>query len=452
MGNEAVRYLARVLAASIVMVLTMFGASPAWAEGARTLVIVIEGGGPNLPTAIAGELGARWTRADAKAVASAAKTRELPDSPTALDSLTTKGPYLLRLGRVASDVGATASVAILVSKGKTREAHVVVVSAAGATRLDTQVTLGAPAEDAATITRAFSVELDALVKPEAPASKPAPTPTPSSEAAKPLAPTASTASTAKDAPSPPPPTGTGSESAPPLLVATATLGAAIRHLSYRDDVTPLHSDDSGVAPSPAIAVEVYPGARSGTVVLQDLGLFGDFDLGLVHDKKLPDGSKASVTWTRFDVGLKYRIWLRHRDWKALMIAPSLSYGAESYSFQDPTPPPVNSLDTPSVGYQILRPRVEGRIPVGPIVVLPGAGYLGILDSGEVASKFRNTTAVGWEADLGVTLPITNALEVRGDIGYRRITYWFSPKAGDLNIANGAHDQIFRAGLGISARL
>jgi hypothetical protein len=84
-------------------------------------------------------------------------------------------------------------------------------------------------------------------------------------------------------------------------------------------------------------------------------------------------------------------------------------------------------------------------------VLAGGSFLGVLSSGEVASRFRNPTVIGWEADLGAALPLGKIFELRGGVAYRRYIYWFSPQAGDTNIANGAHDQIFRADLGVSAQ-
>jgi hypothetical protein len=451
-----VRFLARFFVASVLTLLTLvalFGELSAWgqnAKGSPTLVLIVEGGaGPKLATAILTELSS-WTRADAKAVAAAAKKRELAASLEELHSPVSKGPYLLRLGRVASDVGAAAAVAVEVSKGKPRQAHVVLVSAAGGTKLDVDVTLGAPADDATTIARALSIPLGTLGPQEAPPSKlddagaPPPASDASAEAPKPAE------AAAEDAGPTPPraaPEKVGEE--PPLVVGTVAIQLANRHLNYRDAVTSLPADDSGLAPTPSVAIEVFPGSRTGTVFLQDIGVFGDFDLGIVHGKTLPGGSKASASWTRFDVGLKYRIWLWGRDWKKPMIAPSVSYGQESYSYDDSAPSPT-PLETPSVAYKMIRPRLDLRVPVGPIALLGGGGYLAVVKSGEVSSKFRDPRVIGWEADLAATLPLGTLFEARAGVGYRRYIYWFSPQEGDTNIANGAHDQVLRIELGASA--
>jgi hypothetical protein len=47
-----------------------------------------------------------------------------------------------------------------------------------------------------------------------------------------------------------------------------------------------------------------------------------------------------------------------------MIAPSVSFGRESYAFKEPDPPPANPLDAPSVGYTLVRPRLDVRVPIG----------------------------------------------------------------------------------------
>jgi hypothetical protein len=233
-----------------------------------------------------------------------------------------------------------------------------------------------------------------------------------------------------------------------MVVATLAFELANRHLNYRDAVTPAPSDNSGLSPTPAIAVEVYPAARSGTAYLQDLGVFGDFKYGIVSSKQVAADDKATVSWTRFDAGIKYRLWVRPGG-RALMVAPSLSYGQESYSFKE-TNPSSSALDTPGAAYKYVRPRVDLRLPLGPVALLAGGGYLAILSSGEVAQSFQSPTVIGWEADAGVTVPLGKTFELRGGAAYRRMTYWFSPVTGDKNIANGAHDQIVRADLGVSA--
>jgi hypothetical protein len=225
---------------------------------------------------------------------------------------------------------------------------------------------------------------------------------------------------------------------------------ADRHLNYRQVVTTnLHSDESGPVLMPSIALDVFPFARDTTRVLQDIGIFGDFKRGLGSHKTLADGTKVPAAWTRFDVGIKYRIMIK-RNWNAPHVALSLSYGEESYSFS-PSAPPAEPLDIPSVDYQIIRPRIDARLPIGPIVILPGVGFLGILDSGDFVTKFRDPSVYGWEADLALAVPVIGKfLAVRGGIAYRRFVHQFSPSVGDAYIANVATDQMLRVDLGVSA--
>ena len=451
MVNATDRFLARFfLAATVLALLAIFGEAAAWAKdakgGAPTVVIVVDrsGGGDEAAAAIGAELPQPWTRADADAVGSAAKKRNLPESLKALDGPKTKGPYLQKLAQVAVDVGARGAVVVQIRKN--REGRVDLISTAGATLVDAPVTLGAATENAALVARRFSAELAALLPKEEAAPKPE-TAAPSSAADPP-------AEASKPAPDAPPSTKpqekTGPEP-PPLLVATVAMELANRNLSYQDVVTKnIRSDNSGLAPTPAIAADVFPLARSGILVLQDIGISGDVKLGIVGAKKLDDGTKASITWTRFDAGLKYRIWLR-RDWKAPMLAASVSYGQESVHFSASTPP-AEPLDTPSVAYEVLRPRVDLRVPIGPIAVLAGGGYLAVLKSGDLAGRFRNPSVLGWEADLALAVPIGSTFELRGGLEARRFIFLFAPAAGDPYIASAAHDQILRAHLGISVHL
>jgi hypothetical protein len=486
MANGGVQSLARFILSPLLVIsrlllsltILLGGRELAWAaepataaKASPTMVLVVEGGSPKLRNAIIGEVPEPWARADGKAIAASAKKRELPDSLKDIEGTTTKGPYLTRLGRVTEDVGAKAAVAVLVTtKGKARQAHVIIVTATGSVKLDKEVPLKAAAdEDAAIIAKAFSTELGALAgqdaeapaktEPTAPAATPAANAS-STEAPKPTASgsgsgSGSTSSSSSGEAATPPikPVDNGPEP-PPLLVATVGMELANRQLSYRDPVTRLRSDDSGITPTPAISADFYPGARTGTSVLQDIGVFGDFKLGIAKDKSVPEGRSASVSWTRFDIGLKYRIWLTRREWKAPMIAPSISYGREAYSFDRLDPPP-EPLETPAANYETLRPRIEGRLPLGPIAILGGAGFLAILSSGEVGGKFRDTTVIGWEADLALAIPlpfIGKPFEARLGFGYRRYIYWFSPIAGDPYVANGAHDQMMRGGIDLAAHL
>lgn len=434
------------------------------------MVLVVEGGNPKLRNGIVGETPEPWQRADGKAIAASAKKRELPDSLKDIEGPTTKGPYLTRLARVAEDVGAKAAVAVLVStKSKGRVAHVIVVAPTGSVKADKDVPLGAPADDATAIVKAFSTELAALAAVEDAPPKTEPTPpapgkepaTPpdgagSSEPPKKDGSTASAAGSAStgEAANAIKPVDNGPEP-PPLLFATFAVELANRKLTYRDAVTrTLRGDDSAIAPTPAISADFYPGARTGTTVLQDIGVFGDFKIGLVQDKAVSEGRSAGVTWTRFDVGLKYRIYIGAREWKSPMIAPSFSYGREAYSFAKLDPPP-EPLDTPAANYETLRPRVDGRLPLGPIAIQGGAAFLALLSSGEIAGKFRDSSVIGWEADLGLVIPlpfIGKPFEARLGFAYRRFIYFFSPQTGDPYIANGANDQIMRGDIGFSAHL
>lgn len=444
MGTRAERWLNRLFAvASVFLLLTILGESSAWATGDKgntKLAIVVEGAPPSLRGGIGGELPSPWTQVDASLVGAAAKKRQLSRSLKALEDPATKGQYTSKLVMVAGDVGGRAAVVVVIStKRNDRKGHVILVADTGETLVDTQVALGAPADDAAMLAKAFRDKLDPLTRPDEPAAKPEPvaavTATPV-EGPKPDATPSAPRAPTTDAPPPPPPTQPEGAEPPPVLVGTLGVHVANRHLELRGVVTSAPvAYDSGFVLTPALAVDLFPGARSGSKVLEDFGVFGDVALGL----------HSEASWTRFDAGLKYRFWLK-RAWSGAMIAPSVGYSQESYASDTPND------RRPPKSYKMVRPRVDVRVPVWRIAILGGAGFLAALDSGELADQFRDATVLGWEADLAATVPITRALEIRAGFGYRRMIYWFSPQRGDPNFARGANDQTFRPEIGVTAHL
>lgn len=436
------RWIARLFVfGSVLFLVAILAEGAAWAQKPNTtLAIIVEGAPPSLRGAIGNELPSPWTQVDATAVAAAVKKRQLSKNMKALEDPATTGQYTSKVSLVAGDVGARAVLTVVESTKKTdRKAHVVLVADSGEVVVDTTVALAAPADDGPTIAKAFVDKLEPLTHPAA--AKPEPTP--------PVAPTATPAETpkpeatakpatpnppAKDTPAAAPPAQPDGPEPPPMFVGTVALQLANRHLDLRGVrfSNPIQYD-SGFVLTPALAIAFFPGTNSGSKVLEDLGLIGDLQLGF----------PKNASWTRFDIGLQYRFWLK-REWKGVMIAPSVSYGQESFAVDNPgeTKPPV--------AYKLVRPRVDARIPIWKIAVLAGAGFLVSLDSGEFADKFRDATVLGWEGDIAIAVPIMKALEIRAGFAYRRIIYWFSPETGDPNFARGAHDVTFRPDIGVTA--
>src|SRR5262249_8871122 len=157
--------------------------------------------------------------------------------------------------------------------------------------VDTTVPLGAasPTADASAIQGAISGELGSLAPAGGKAPEAAPTPPPGTP------PPAGTPKEQANETAPPPPLGGGAAAKPPeavaevgtkppgetnpeaplLLDANVALELAWRKLAYHDRVTtnlrPYHVDH---VLTPVVGLEFYPLARSGTTVLQDIGLVG----------------------------------------------------------------------------------------------------------------------------------------------------------------------------------
>jgi hypothetical protein len=433
----------------LIAILTILGEGSSWAQQQQqqqgpakpmtTVLIIVEGAPPALRGGIGVQLPSPWTQADAAAVATAAKKRQMSRSLRALENPSTKEQYTTKLALLAADVGVRAALTVVViTKRNDRKGHVVLVTDTGDELVDTYVALGEPADDAPTIAKAFSDKLDALAHPASAKAEPTTAAAPGASPEAPKSDAAPSEGTpAKDAPATAPPTTPPGTEAPPLLVGTLAFELAARSLDFRGvgfRSTP-EPFDSGLVPTPALAVDFFPAARTGTSVLRDLGVTGDFRYGFA----------SGDSWTRFDIGLKYRIVLR-RDWNAPMIAPSVTYGQESYSYGSP------SEKLPNVSYGGIRPRVDVRVPVWKIAVHGGGGFLFVLARGDLATKFSDPSVLGWEADLGVSFPLNSLLEVRAGFGYRRYIYYFSPQPSDTNFAYGAHDQMFRPDIGVIAHL
>ena len=116
---------------------------------------------------------------------------------------------------------------------------------------------------------------------------------------------------------------------------------------------------------------------------------------------------------------------------------------------------------PGVDYHYLRVGADGRIPVGPVAFIVGAGYRNlltrkgptgatILAAGSVGEHFPRASIAGMDARVGAALSLASNIEARLVIGY--IRYWaaFNPMPDDTYIAGGAIDQMLSADLGIAA--
>lgn len=458
-----IRWLVATAAALAFIAVT----STVRAEDAPKLVIVVEGGGgEKLAAAIAASLPEPWMRADAAAFAKASKTRKVGGAK-ALDGAKTKRGFVDRLLAATDDVRGSAVMVVRVPAAKKNRTAKVALFAAGrkAPAAETSVTLGAanPQKDAQAVSAAIDTELAAIVPaPGAPGvtaeangppaatgttppagAQTAPEATSSTGASAASGASAAGTRTASEAATAPLNEGAAA-AAPVMLDASIGIDFSSRHFAYNDAVTSnLRPYDVDLVPTPAVKLQFYPLAKSNAGVLRDVGLTGGFHAALGLDSKAPDGTKIATTWSRIDLGVRAR--MRFGDRAA--VGFNVGYGRETFAFRGEGLRIQKEL--PTVGYELLRVGVDGRVPLGPVALFGGVYYLPVLHSGDVGKRIRGQTVAGIEAEIGVGVPFARRFEARVGVDYRRFFYSFEPIAGDAFVAGGALDQLLRGQLALA---
>ena len=243
-----------------------------------------------------------------------------------------------------------------------------------------------------------------------------------------------------------------------------------RSFEYTDPITNnLRPYDVFGVPILAVEAEIYPGATTGTPVLEHIGLTVAYGHGFGLSSQTTDDPplKFGTSWNRFAAGLRYRIPLGKNG--APVIGLSGRFGFVNFTFEPEGDTPEETAasdaikkEVASVSYKYLRPGIDGRIPIGPVAILASFGYLGVIDAGDperdVYPRFTSdngpTTNPASDASigaidmgLGVGIRLVAGLEARLMAEYTRFFYAFEPNVGDEYVAGGALDQFFgiRAG-------
>jgi hypothetical protein len=254
-----------------------------------------------------------------------------------------------------------------------------------------------------------------------------------------------------------------------LFVIGAGIEIGGRSFEYTDPITNnLRPYDVFGVPIMALEAEIYPGATSGTPVLENIGLTVAYGhgFGLSSQTEEEPPKKFGTSWNRFAAGLRYRIPFGKNG--SPVIGLSGRFGFVNFTFEPEgdTPEEVQASEdikreVGSVSYKYLRPGIDGRIPIGPVAILASFGYLGVIDAGDperdVYPRFTSDNdnnnpasdaSIG-AIDLGIGLGfrLVDGLEARLMFDYTRFFYAFTPNVGDEYVAGGALDQFFgiRAG-------
>jgi hypothetical protein len=204
-----------------------------------------------------------------------------------------------------------------------------------------------------------------------------------------------------------------------LFEIGAGIDVGFRSLTF--DKTPgstVRGYSVGGTPGIAVAAEVYPLAGSMNA-LGDIGITVMYARALALQSAPAGGEKLATTWSRWDVGLRYRI--RTGD-KLPIIGLGVGLGNETFSI-DAAGSKVAGED-PSVAYRFVRAGVDLRVPLGGFSLLGGANFLAVSAGGDVADRFFETKLSGFDFFLGAGYMIIPGLEARILGRYRHFSYTF----------------------------
>ncbi|MBK8257801.1 MAG: hypothetical protein IPK82_34675 [Polyangiaceae bacterium] len=230
-----------------------------------------------------------------------------------------------------------------------------------------------------------------------------------------------------------------------LFSITAAFEVGGRNAAFTDAVSPnIRPYQVYGAPMVHVAGEVFPAATTGIPVLKNIGLAARFSMALGLSSNTTDkAASTGNTWYRFRGGLKWR-FVPGSD-SGPVLALTGDFGIDSFSFDD-----AGDLadSVPTVNYQYLRAGGEVYFPIGPVGIGFNGGYRGLLSVGETGDRFRDTSAMAFDAGALFVVGLPKGFDIRLAGEYTRVFYAFDPVLGDAYVAGGMTDEMFGARLGV----
>ena len=193
----------------------------------------------------------------------------------------------------------------------------------------------------------------------------------------------------------------------------------------------------------AVSGEVFP--FRGVAVAEHLGLAARFSRAFGVQTEGEGGEVIGNTHDVLRVGLRLRF--RTGDPPAPLLYVNGSFGWTRFQFSREDNPLFDEL--PDVWYVVGTGGVEIRLPIGPVSLFAGVGYVGPFSGGEVASRFRDVTLHGLEAKAGVAVQLVDFLEARLSGDYSAFFYTIEHQITDRYIADTALDQFAGGQLGVA---
>jgi hypothetical protein len=243
----------------------------------------------------------------------------------------------------------------------------------------------------------------------------------------------------------------GERPSPLDLGIGARLGT--RSFGYNDSLPGLRGYSLGFSPSVALRARWYPAAHFSAGALAHIGLDlrGEFLVGV--SSKNSAGQKFSTSSHAFGIGLRARVPL-----DKLELGGVAGFGQHAFGFAaasgkvDP--------DVPDVTYNFVRLGLDARWQfAGPFTLQLAAAYLVGLSLGEIAERawFPHTTGNGFEAEVGVSYPVSRMIALELSFALQRYFLSLNPEpkdpgvVGTHRVAGGALDQYLSTRLGVVIR-
>ena len=240
----------------------------------------------------------------------------------------------------------------------------------------------------------------------------------------------------------------GPEGPQPRFLDFAVGGESfMRSLSYRQPVTDgLREYQPRLIGGARASIVYYPAVHFTSGFATNLGLDLNIDQTFSVDSRTPDGTSFPTKSHDYNGGIRLRIPL-----DGIEPSVTLGYGDHAYKI---TGPNRSTLLLPDTDYSYLRAVAGVRVALpSSISLFVQTGYRHILSPGAIKDDyFKNLTVAGLEASAYVGYAITDLIEARIGVDYRRYFYSMHSKNGDMFVAGGAIDHTYGATLSLAVLL
>ncbi len=231
----------------------------------------------------------------------------------------------------------------------------------------------------------------------------------------------------------------------PSVEASVSVGSTVRRLFFRDRLSPtLAAWQSGALAVGGLSLQAYP--SSGRLpVLDDIGAYGWYARSLKSTTLTADGTLAfSTQEIAWETGLRWRAIFGGLERGAV----SIGYGSLRHDFSGARLP---GYLLPAGTVQYWRPGLEGRMPLGRVLLRAGAAYLLVVRQDFLSAYFPRASKGGIEALARATMQVWK-LELTLSGRYTRFFYSLHPQPSDPYVAGGALDEVFAVDLACGYRL